>query len=98
MILASSGGVVTCLAAATGKKLWENTFEEGFYSSPVIVGDRVYLVDREGLTIVFRLGDTYQELARNVLGEKVSCTPAFPEGRIYLRTEKNLYCIGKSLR
>ena len=38
----------------------------------------------------------YEELSRNPLGEKADCTPAIPEGRIYLRSVKHLYCIGKS--
>ncbi len=95
LIMASSGGVVTCLEAATGKIFWREEFKEGFYSSPVIVGDRVYLTDKAGITLVFRLSERYEELARNALGEKVNCTPAFPRGRIFIRGEKHLYCIGR---
>jgi outer membrane protein assembly factor BamB len=95
LILASSGGAVTCLEAATGKPVWRQEFKEGFYSSPVVAGDRIYLMDKDGVTIVFRISDKYEELARNVLGEKSGCTPAFPKGRIYIRGEKHLYCIGK---
>lgn len=96
VILASPSGTVTCLDAKTGKKVWSKEFEdEGFYSSPVIVGDRVYLVNRAGVTIVFKVGLKYEELAKNPLGEKTDCTPAIPEGRVYLRTGKFLYSIGK---
>jgi outer membrane protein assembly factor BamB len=95
VVMASSGGTVTCLDAATGKKLWEQEFDNGFYASPVLVGDRVYLMDRKGVTTVFKLGDQFEKLAQNPLGEKADCTPAFPEGRIYFRSEKNLYCVGK---
>jgi hypothetical protein len=59
------------------------------------VGDRVYLTDKEGMTVVFKVSDKYEELARNPLGEKSGATPAFPKGRIYIRGEKHLYCIGK---
>jgi outer membrane protein assembly factor BamB len=97
VIVPNATGLVTCLEAKTGKKVWQKDFEdEGFYSSPVIVGDRVYLVNRAGVTIVFKLGPNYEELAKNPLGEKSDCTPAIPQGRIYLRTAKNLYCIAKS--
>jgi outer membrane protein assembly factor BamB len=95
VVMASSGGTVTCLAADSGKKLWEQEFDDGFYASPILVGDRVYLTDRKGITTVFKLGDQYEKLAQNPLGEKADCTPAFPEGRIYFRSEKNLYCVGK---
>jgi outer membrane protein assembly factor BamB len=86
---------VTCLDAATGKKVWEQEFDDGFYASPILVGDRVYLMDKRGVTVVFKLGDKFEKLALNPLGEKATCTPAIPEGRIYFRSEKNLYCVGK---
>jgi outer membrane protein assembly factor BamB len=95
LIMASSGGFVTCLEAATGKPVWTQEFKEGFYASPVLVGDRVYLTDKEGVTVVFKVSDKYEELARNPLGEKSGATPAFPKGRIYIRGEKHLYCVGK---
>lgn len=94
VFMATSTGVVTCLDAATGKTAWTKEFDEGFSSSPIVVGDRVYLTDREGVTLVFRAGDRYEPLARNELGGKVACTPAFPAGRIFIRTERHLYCIG----
>ena len=93
VLMASSGGVITCLEAATGKKLWLKECDDGFLSSPVIVGDVVYLMDTTGVTRVFKLGDAYEELHLNALGEKAVCTPAIPEGRIYIRTDKHLYCI-----
>lgn len=96
LLMASEGGVVTCLETGTGTVLWRREFDEGFLSSPVIVGERVYLMDRKGVTFVFKLADRYEELHRNELGEKSTCTPAFPEGRIYIRTDRHLYCIGGS--
>jgi outer membrane protein assembly factor BamB len=98
VLLAASGATVTCLDAATGKMLWTHEFEDGFYSSPVVVGDRAYLTDRKGKTTVIKLGDKFEQLALNELGEPCVSTPAIPEGRIYLRTDKNLYCIGKDAR
>jgi len=98
VLTASSGGIITCLNAATGKMVWTHEFDDGFNSSPVIVDDRVYLTDKKGGTTVLKLGDKYEQLAQNSIGEACDSTPAIPEGRIYLRTEKNLYCIGKDAR
>jgi len=98
VLMAASGGAVTCLDAATGKMLWLQDFDDGFSSSPVVVGDRVYLTDRKGKTMVIKLGDKYESLGINTLGEPCVSTPAIPEGRIYLRTDKNLFCIGKDAR
>ncbi len=98
VLMAASGGTVTCLNAATGKMLWMQEFDDGFSSSPVVVDDRVYLTDKKGKTLVIKLGDKYESLGVNTLGEPCVSTPAIPEGRIYLRSDKNLYCIGKDAR
>lgn len=95
VLTAASGGIVTCLNAATGKMVWTHEYDAGFNASPVIVGERVYLTDTKGKTFVLKLGDKFEQLAENVLGEPCDATAAIPEGRIYLRTLKNLYCIGK---
>lgn len=95
-VLAATGtGLLTCVNAETGKMVWTHEFEEGFHSSPIVVGERVYLTDKKGRTFVLRLGDKFEQLAENALGEPCDATPAIPEGRIYLRTLKTLYCIGK---
>jgi outer membrane protein assembly factor BamB len=94
MILAAT--VLTCLSTKTGKKVWEKEFDSGFYGSPILVGDRVYVMDQDGGTRVFKLGDTYQELAYNPLGEKADATLAIPEGRIFLRSKKRVYHIAEA--
>jgi outer membrane protein assembly factor BamB len=97
VFMCSSAGLVTCLDAKTGKRAWQQEFEDGFYGSPVLVDDRIYVMDRSGTTHVFRAsGEKFESLAKNPLGEKADCTPAVPDGRIYLRSEKFLYCMGKS--
>jgi hypothetical protein len=45
--------------------------------------------------VVYAAGDTLDVLARNDMGEQVFATPAILDGRIYLRTEKRLFCFGK---
>jgi outer membrane protein assembly factor BamB len=98
VIMGASGGLVTCLNAATGKMVWTHEFDDGFNSSPIVVDDRVYLTDKKGNTVIFKVDEKYEQLALNPLGEPCDGTPAIPEGRIYMRTLKNLYCIGKDAR
>ena len=95
VIVATAGGLVTCVDAATGNKLWTHEFDDGFDSSPIVVGERVYLMDKKGVTTIFKLSEKYEQLGRCELGEECSCTPAFPQGRVYLRTKTSLICIGK---
>jgi len=43
---------------------------------------------------VFAAEPTFRLLARNELGEVVRATPAVADGRLYIRGERHLYCIG----
>ena len=87
-------GQMTCYAAATGKLLWEEFADYGFKASPVLAGGRVYLTDQVGETVTFVLGPGYEVLSRGSLGEAVSASPAFGDGRIYFRGAKHLFCLG----
>ena len=98
VFMASDSGTLSCLDVKTGKLAWRQESKEGIYGSLVLVGDRIYAMDRAGWTQVFRAGDRYENLAFNNLGEKGDCTPAFVEGRIFLRGEKHLFCIGKEAK
>ena len=89
-------GDLVCVDGATGAKVWDHFVEGEFNASPTLVGNRVYIVSAEGQTLVVEAGDTYQELARSELGEAVRASPAMVDGRIYMRAEQNLYCLGAS--
>lgn len=94
LIMAASYGTVTCFESKTGERLWIEEFDEGFYSSPILVGDLVYLMDMAGVMYVFKANIEYQLINRNELGERAMTIPAFMHGRIYIRGMKNLFCIG----
>jgi outer membrane protein assembly factor BamB len=44
---------------------------------------------------IFKADKEFISVGEPKLGERSACTPAFSNGRIYLRGDKNLYCIGK---
>jgi len=91
----TSYGAVACYEAKTGKKLWEKEFGGGFYSSPMMVEGKIYLIDKKGVTHIFSASGTYSAIGESPLGEVVMATPAFADGQIIIRGDKNLYCIGK---
>jgi len=95
LFLATSYGVIVCYDAKKGTKLWEHEIDNTIYASPIIVEDKIYLVDKQGIMYIFRVDKEYIPVAQPELGEKIVCTPAFAEGKIYLRGYDHLYCIGK---
>lgn len=92
--IATSAGDIVCLDAATGEVKWEQEFSDGFSSSPILVGDRVYAIDLEGIVSIFEVAEEYTEIATIEMGEAVYATPAYVNNRIYIRGEEYLYCIG----
>lgn len=88
-----SQGFLTCYKVTDGTKLWEKDLEVNFMSSPSIVGDRLYLLSEKGVMFIIKIGVEYKELAKCELGENCVATPAFKDGRVYIRAAKNLYCI-----
>jgi len=95
LFLATSYGALVCYNVLTGEKYWEHDFSSNFYSSPMLVGDKVYLLDKKGVMHIFSADKEYKVIGEPALGEGSVCTPAFTDGRIYLRGFDNLYCIGK---
>jgi len=91
---AAASGEVTCFDAAKGNLLWSQSFDGGFWSSPMLVGDVVYATDMDGKTTLFKLADKYEVLGENKLGETVHATPAFSGGHIFFRGTKHLFAVG----
>jgi len=95
LYIVSDNGVATCFDARTGREVWSERLGGAFTSSPVLVGELVYVTNEAGRTYVLKAGPKFEQVAANDLGEGVLSTPAVVGGRIYLRTAGGLYCIGR---
>ncbi len=91
--IATSMAEVYCLDINTGEKAWSHEFDEGFYSSPIRVADRVYVLDLAGAMHIFKTGPAFELVASNAFDERCFATPAYLDGRVYARTEGHLICI-----
>lgn len=93
---ASTEGLVVCRELSTGTKVWEHAYESEFQASPMILGNRLYLFAQPGKVWVLAAGREFKELAAFELGEEVFATPAVAEDRLFLRTKKQLICVGEA--
>jgi outer membrane protein assembly factor BamB len=93
LFVATTYGVLVCYDALTGEKYWEKEFDRGFYSSPVIADGKLHIIDIGGKMHILKVAKTPEIISEPELGEPISSTPAFMDGRIYLRGIDNLYCI-----
>jgi outer membrane protein assembly factor BamB len=95
LFLWSDHGVVSCYDLATGKQYWRERIGGDFHSSPIRIGNRIFGFSRGGEAIVLAADKHFEVLARNVLGELCAATPAVANGRLFVRTESTLFCIGQ---
>lgn len=97
-IFASNNGILSCFDAKTGNALLNAERIEGLpgvYASPVSADGKVYLVGRNGTTVVLKRSDKLEVLATNKLEEKFDASPALVGNEIFLRGHEYLYCIGE---
>ena len=87
-------GIVSCIRASDGEQVWQERVSRSFSGSPVLVDDRLYCIDDEGVVVVLAAKDQFEELGRNPLGEPSRSTPAVSGGHMFLRTISHLTCIG----
>ena len=66
-----------------------------FTASPVAFEGRILLTSEDGDTFVVKAGAKHEVVGTNSLGEPVYASPAISKGKIFIRGEKNLYCIGE---
>lgn len=88
-----TNGQVHCFDVPSGQILWvENLGKQ--YASPVVAGGLVYMPNDEGVITVIKPGPAFEYVAKNAIGERMNASPAISNGKIFLRGEKHLYCIG----
>lgn len=103
----TDAGIACCADPDTGKLLYEERLEgasgqggrgKPFYASPVLVDGHLLAVSRTAGTFVIEAKPTFSLVRVNRLAgddSRFQGTPAISGGRLYLRSERALYCIGR---
>lgn len=98
LYMLNDGGVVTTFEPESGEVITEGRIPRAgshFYASPVAADEKIFIISLRGIVSVLKPGGGLDLLAQNELGEQCYATPAFAEGKIYLRTVNTLYCFGQ---
>ena len=96
-ILKTNSGILSAFDARSGKPHYQAQRLQDLgevFSSPVGAGGRVYITDRNGVTLVIRNAPAFEILAKNTLDDGVDASPAIVDDTIYVRGYRNLYAIG----
>ncbi len=98
LYLVTDKGILSCLDPRTGEVKYEGgrvPVPASFMASPVAFEGNILLPSEDGDTFVVKAGLKHEILRTNSLSEPVYTTPSIAGGKIFIRGEKNLYCIGR---
>ena len=97
LYLTTDRGILTCIDAKTGEVKYEGgriPIPATFTASPVAFEGKILMTSEDGDTFIIKAGPKHEVIGTNSVGEPVYASPAIADGRIYIRGEKNIYCIG----
>ena len=98
LYLMTGNGSISCLDAKTGKVQYEAARvpkSTTFMASPVAYEGKILLTSEEGDTFVVKAGPKHEVVRTNGIGEPVYASPAIADGKVFIRGENHLYCIGR---
>jgi outer membrane protein assembly factor BamB len=88
--------MLTCLDADSGKPHYTKQRLAGVnsvYASLIGAGGHVYIVGRNGTTLVLKDGPSLEVVATNKLDDSFDASPAAVGNELYLRGGSHLYCL-----
>lgn len=98
LYMLNDGGIMTSFKPESGDVINKGRIKGAgshFYASPVAADDKVFIISLRGRVSVLGSDGSLEVKAASDLKEKVYATPAIADGKIYIRTERALYCFGK---
>lgn len=90
----TSSGMLACFDVKDGNKVWQKDLEFEVQSSPAIAGNRLVVLSTKGDAVVAEAGREFKELGRAQFEDMFHASPAFANGRMFLRGATNLWCLG----
>lgn len=94
VFLLDTGGTLTCVDRENGEILWEEDYDSEFNSTPILVGDLLYLIGLEGQSWIVRPGpDGPETVGEGNLGQECVTSPAPQDGCFFVRGKTHLFKI-----
>jgi len=93
----TDNGIFTCVDARPGQVQYQGkrlAASPLFTASPVAFDGAILVSSEDGDIYVLKAGPVFRLLGVNSNGGPVFASPAIADGKILIRGEKSLYCIG----
>jgi outer membrane protein assembly factor BamB len=94
--MAGDVGIVTCIDAKTGERVWRERLGGLYTASPVAADGKIYLMSETGETLVLKAGRSPSVLSRNTIEGRILASPAISGGRLFIRTDDQVIAVGGS--
>ncbi len=93
----NDGGILMGFDAQTGDLIKRDRMRDAtgqYYASPIAAGDRIILASLQGKLTVVQSGKEFSVLGTTDLGESIVATPSIQDGKLFVRTRKQIFCFG----
>jgi outer membrane protein assembly factor BamB len=98
LFVVSDNGIARCLDAVTGHVKWKERLAGDYKASPLAADGYIYFLSRDGRCTVVTAAAKFAKVAENRLADQFVASPAVSGGKLFLRGQKALYCLGKTSR
>lgn len=91
-------GIFTCFDLVTGEEKYQQRIPHqgsGFSGSPVASDGKIYLPSEDGDIFIVKVGEKFELLGKNSIGQLLMATPAISGKMMFVRGERDLFAIGR---
>ena len=95
LYLVDDTGSLTCRDGKSGELKWREKIPGNFSSSPVMIGNKLYLATEDGVAYVAEVSPEGGKIVFELeMEERIFASPAVIDGALFLRSEEHLWKIG----
>ncbi len=92
----NDAGFAGCYEIKSGKQVWfERQAGAAFTASPVMIDGKIYAASEQGEVYVFDANLKFNLVARNHVGEMIRGSFAVSDGKLFIRSDRSLFCVGQ---
>lgn len=95
VFVVKENGIASALDAATGAVVWQERLPGTYSASPLAADGRVYFLSEDCETTAVAAGREFRRLGGGRLPGRCQASIAVASGRLFVRTDTELYAIGR---
>jgi outer membrane protein assembly factor BamB len=94
LLMIDDKGIASSVDGMSGDLEWSERIGGNYSASPIVVGEKMLVIDLDGQAHVLGTGERLEVLGKIDLGGPVQATPAYAQGCLLLRIGNRVCCLG----